>query len=145
MKKLIVKIAALFTIVLFATVSWGAESVTQSLQAGGQIQVLQMVWVTDSSGNLTATDTAYPIEGFLIMVETDPDSPTTLYDITLKDANGLDVMGGALGDRSATATEVTLPLMNGNYTMIPVYGTLSMDVTGAGNDESGTIRIYFVR
>ena len=145
MKKLLLGILiSLFMV----TASWGAESVDQSLQVGGEIQVLVMEWTTDSSGDLTATDTGYAIEGFLMLVETDPSgtaAPTADYDITLKDANGLDVMGGALSDRSATATEATMPLLNGNYTMLPIPSTLSMDVTSAGNSKSGVIRIYFVR
>jgi len=36
-------------------------------------------------------------------------------------------------------------LLNGNYTMLPVPGTLSLDVTGAGASKSGIVRIYFVR
>jgi len=144
MKKIMLGILMMFGLV---STAYGVESCIQSLQVGGEIQVLQMVFTTDSSGNFTATDSAYPIEGYLLLVETDPSAtaPTTLYDITLKDANGVDVMGGALSDRSATATEMTMPKLNGNYTMIPVPGVLTMDVTNAGNSKTGTIRIYFVR
>ena len=129
------------------TGAFAAESVTQSLQTGGEINVLVMSWTTDSSGDLTATDTGYPIEGYLMLVETDPSGTAvpTSYAVTLTDANGLDVMGGALAGRSTTATEMTLPLLNGNYTMLPVPGTLSLDVTGAGASKSGIVRIYFVR
>ena len=144
MKKLLMAVL----MVLFASVSYGAESCVQSLQTGGNVNVLQMAWTTDGSGNFTATDTGYPIDAYLMMVETDPDGtavPTAAYDITLKNANGVDVMGGALSNRSATATEITLPLLNGNYTMIPVVGPLTFDVTSAGNDKKGVVRIYFVR
>ena len=141
-------LAILMVLVVVSSSVYAAESVTQSLQAGGQIQVLQMVWVTDSSGNLTATATGYPVEGFLMAVETVPSAtaaPTTLYDVVLNNAQGLDMMGGALGDRSATAAEMTLPLLNGIYTMLPEPGLLTLDVTNAGNSKSGTVRIYFVR
>jgi len=144
MKKIMLGILMMFGLV---SAVYGAESCVQALQAGGEINVLQMTWTTDSSGNFTATDTAYPIEGYLMLVETDPSAtaPTAAYDIVLNNANGVDVMGGALGDRSATATEMTLPLLNGSYTMLPVPGVLTMDVTNAGNSKSGVIRIYFVR
>ena len=144
MKKLIMAILiSLFSI----SVAYGAESVAQSIQSGGEINVLVMEWTTDSSGDLTATDTGYAIEGYLMLVETDPDGTAvpTSYAVTLTDANGVDVMGGALSGRSTTATEMSLPLLNGNYTMLPIPGTLSMDVTGAGASKSGTVRIYFVR
>ena len=143
MKRIILTILFLFV----ASTAFGAESVTQSLQTGGEINVLVMSWTTDSSGDLTATDTGYPIEGYLMLVETDPSGTAvpTSYAVTLTDANGLDVMGGALAGRSTTATEMTLPLLNGNYTMLPIPGKLSMDVTGAGASKSGTVRIYFVR
>jgi len=145
MKKVFLAIAF---VLMTVSMGWCAESCVQALQAGGEINVLQMTWTTDSSGNFTATDTAYPIEGYLMLVETDPDgtaAPTAAYDITLKNTNGVDVMGGALSDRSATATEMTMPLLNGSYTMLPVPGVLTMDVTSAGNSKSGVIRIYFVR
>jgi len=132
---------------MMVSMGWAAESVNQSLQVGGEINVLVMEWTTDSSGDLTATDTGYPLEGFLMMVETDPSGTAipTSYAVTLTDANGADVMGGALAGRSTTATEMCLPLLNGNYTMLPVPGTLSLDVTGAGASKSGIVRIYFVR
>ena len=147
MKKL-VTFVLFFSLFMFTSVVHSAESVTQALQSGGEINVLQISWTTDASGNLTATDTAYPLEGYLMLVETDPDgsaAPTDNYDIVLNDANGLDVMGGALSDRDTANTEATMPKLNGSYTMIPVPGTLEMDVTNAGNSKSGVIRIYFVR
>jgi len=145
MKKFIIVI---FMMLLMATSGYCAESVTQSLQVGGEINVLVMNWTTDGSGDLTATDTGYPIEGYLMLVETDPSGtaiPSAAYTVTLTDANGVDVMGGALADRSTTTTEMTMPKLNGNYTIIPVVSTLEMDVTSAGNSKSGVIRIYFVR
>ena len=144
MKKLIM---AILISLFFISVAHGAESVTQSLQTGGEINVLVMEWTTDASGNLTATDTGYPIEGYLMLVETVPSATAvpTSYAVTLTNASSIDVMGGALAGRSTTATEMSLPLLNGNYTMLPVPGTLSMDVTGAGASKSGIVRIYFVR
>ena len=144
MKKLMLGILMMFGLV--STVQ-AVESVTQSLQVGGEINVLVMEWTTDSSGDLTATETGYAIEGYLMLVETDPSGTAvpTSYAVTLTDSNGVDVMGGALAGRSTTATEMSMPKLNGNYTMLPIPGKLTMDVTGAGASKSGVIRIYFVR
>ena len=79
-------------------------------------------------------------------METDPGAtaPTTLYDITLVNANGRDVMGGALADRSATVTEDTMPLKNGNYTVVHNDGLLTITVTAAGNSKTAEILIYYL-
>jgi hypothetical protein len=116
------------------------------MKSGDGIYVLSMAWTTDGSGNFTATDTAYNIDGYVLMVETDPDGtavPSADYDITLKTANGADVMGGALADRSATDAELALPIVSTTKTSVPVVGKLTFDVTGAGNDKKGVLNIYY--
>jgi len=129
------------------SVGYGAESCTQTLHGGGDYHVLQMVWVTDGSGNFTATATGASIDGMVILAETIPSAtvaPTNLYDITLVNSSGIDVFGGALTNRSATVAEQTMPLQNANYTGVPVMGPLTFDVTNAGNSKSGTLRIHYI-
>jgi len=145
MKKLL---AILLALGLLASPVIAAESITQSLQGGPTYMIMKMVWVTDGSGDLTATDTAYSIDGIVLLAETVPTasiSPAALYDITLTSPNGIDVFGGALGNRSATAAEHTMPLLNSNYSAVPVYGALELDVTNAGATKGGTIYIHFLK
>lgn len=144
MKKLV--LAIMFTLLAIGN-AWGAESCTQSLIGAGTYKIMQMVWVTDAAGNFTATDTGFDIDGIVLLAETIPSStvaPTNLYDIVLNNSSGIDVFGGALGNRSSTTAEQTMPLMNGNYTGVSVMGPLELDVTNAGNSKSGTIRIHYI-
>jgi len=141
------KILMAILLVLLATTSYAAEGCVQSMSGDGSYKVLQMAWTTDGSGNFTATDTGYDIDGIVILAETIPSTtaaPTNLYDIVLNNSSGIDVFGGSLSNRSSTTAEQTMPLLNGNYTGVTVMGPLTFDVTSAGNSKSGTLRIHFI-
>lgn len=144
MKKL--ALAIIFVLMAFNS-ALGAESCTQTLIGDGAYKIMQLVWVTDGSGNFTATDTGFDIDGMVILAETIPSAtaaPTNLYDITLNNSSGIDVFGGALNNRSSTTAQQTMPLMNGNYTGVSVMGKLTFDVTNAGNSKGGTLRIHYI-
>ena len=89
--------------------SWVAAMVgTVSLLARRYVgcTVYEVHWTSDASGN--ASDWL-DIQGVLDHAVTVPDSvaaPTTLYDITLKDRQGVDHLSALLANRSATAVEV---------------------------------------
>lgn len=117
MKKLIM-IAAVIT-ALIPVSSWAAGTVTQTLEKiqGTNLAVLTFSWTGDASdGTVPSTDTSAAISAAIkgmgiIEVRTTPGAtaPTALYDITLSNADGLDLMGGALANRSATLAEAVLP------------------------------------
>ena len=142
-------ILAIFMVSLMVSTGYGAESCVQTLKSKNGINVLSIAWVTDASGNFVARETAYPIDGWVVMVETDPSgtaAPTDDYDPALTStATGVDVMGGALADRDTANTELVMPLVNSEVVRMPVLGTLTFDVTNAGASKGGTLNIYFVR
>jgi hypothetical protein len=143
MKKLILTI--LMSLAL-ATAAYG--ECVQTMETRGEITVMQFAWTTTAVGSFTSTTSTYNGDGFLYMVETDPDgtaAPTDNYDITLTNANDVDVMGGALANRDTANTELTMPLLNANYVSIPVVGTLTLAITNAGNEKSGKVRAYFIK
>ncbi|KKN14825.1 hypothetical protein LCGC14_0992340 [marine sediment metagenome] len=86
------------------------------------------------------------INGWILRVQTDPGitAPDSDYDITIKDANGQDVMGGALADRSATLTESTRPLSKGNYEAVETYGLHTIAATNTGSSKTAEILIYYL-
>ena len=156
MKKLAL---GLIMVLLACGNAFGAESLTQSIFASGPYKVYQLVWVTDSSGNFTATELDQAIDGIVMLVEFIPSgtaAPTTLYDITLRaTTSGVDILGdtGAAGSEvfdgvganlSATIASKSQPLLNGNYGAIPVMGKLTIDVLSGGNDKGGTVRLHFL-
>jgi hypothetical protein len=144
---------------MMVSMGWSAESLTQSIQSsGGSYSVYNLVWVTGAAGGFTATELSQPIDGIVILVEFIPSTtaaPTTLYDVTLRNSSGIDVLGdtgaaagevfdGAGANLSATVANESMPLLNGNFGAVPVMGKLTVDVLSAGNDKGGTIRIHYL-
>ena len=155
MKKLFL---AFLMLAFMVPTAQAAEGLVQSMLASGPYKVYNLVWVTDGSGDFTATELNQPIDGIVLMFEAIPSgtaAPTASHDITLRNSSGIDVPGdtgvagseaedGALSNLSATIAKEVMPLLNGNYTSIPVMGKLTIDVLSAGNDASGTVRIHFL-
>ena len=155
MKKLI---AALLLSLFLSTAAFAAESLTQSIQSsGGSYNTYTLVWVS-ATNTFTATELSQPIDGIIMLVEFIPSAtaaPTTLYDVTLRNSNGIDVLGdtgaagaevydGAGANLSATVASETQPLLNGNYGAVPVMGKITVDILAPGNDKSGTIIIHYL-
>lgn len=120
-------------------------SVTQILSytANPTKMVLTFLWTGDASnGTVPSTDTSTvitaEISGMNITtIETIPGSgaaaPTNGYDITLINANGIDMAGGKLASRSSTLPEQIICRVNATdeiYITPPVTGVLTLVVTG---------------
>ena len=94
---------------------------------------------TKATWDDTAID--HRIDGEIVCVDTKPGETAlkNLSDLTLENAEGIDVMGDALADRSSTAAQRAYPhyLVNQVYYPVPapVEGTLT--VTMANNDVVG--------
>lgn len=79
-------------------------------------------------------------------------APTSGWDIEILETRSggtYDVMGGALVDRSSTATEKAVPLVSN---VGQVFGAFvecnepwSVSVANVGNSAEGTIELYFIR
>ena len=144
MKRILLSIGLLLSMVSMA---YGAGTLTQDYAEHGAMKVATLTWTTSATATFTATATSKSINGFVVMVETDPDGtavPTATYDLTLLNSGGVDIMGGTLAGRSTTTTEITMPLLNGNYTGIAVQGALTLTVSAAaGNSKTGVVKIFY--
>ena len=143
MKKLLVGILmSLF----MATPVIAAESYAVSIKSAGPFEVMSLAWTTDASGNFVARTTP-AINGYIIAFGTNPGSaaPTADYDPVLQNSDGVDVSGGALTDRHTSASELVMPLVNSEVVKMPVLGTLTFDITNAGNSKNGVLDVYFIR
>lgn len=127
---------ALVFVVASAGVAIAAGTITRTSSdtvEGQDVTIYTYTMTADSADGsypATATDA---INGWIIRVETNPGAtaPTTLYDITLTDQDGLDVMGGVLANRSATATEHVLapqPYVRGAVTITPTGNSVNSAV-----------------
>jgi hypothetical protein len=87
------------------------------------------------------------MKGFWIYtVQTDPGStgPTAAYDIVINDVHGMDIMGGALADRSATATENVFPKFNqSSASYAPLDGTTLVIAVSNNLVNSATSTLKF--
>lgn len=102
-----------------------------------------------TTGYFTPTAAGEDIEGYVFLVTVDPDSgvtPTANYDITLNDGQGIDIMGGELGDRSATVEEQAVPLIDAVFGSRYVASPLTVTITNNSVASAVIIiRIYYYR
>jgi hypothetical protein len=116
-----------------------------------EVSILTVSWVGGTVGEAgTVPATALPaFQGWVFQFITDPGAtaPTTLYDITLPDADGLDVAGATLMDRSATVTGRAMPLLaTSTYGPWWVDSVLTFTLTNNSVASStGTLKIYIKR
>lgn len=130
-KSLILIMAATF---LLAGHVFAAGSVTQKLDKypNANMRVLTFSWTGDAANGTvpsTATSTAITADiagWYVYAIETNPGTtaPTASYDIVINDAESLDIAGGMLANRSATATEKITPRLDSTYS---IFGGVLVD------------------
>lgn len=107
-------------------------------------------WVSDASGNATIPS-GFAVSGYITRVVIIPSgsaAPTTLYDLTMTDEDGVDVLAGRGANMSATATLSMCPgtPINDGTTasVVPVVvdSILTLNVANAGNAKAGTVVVY---
>jgi hypothetical protein len=107
-------------------------------------------WVSDGSGNATAAS-GLVVSGEIqrvVIVPSASAAPTALYDLTLTDADSIDVLAGQGADRAASGnTQVCpgVPLKDGTTTsVVPVVvdSILTLNVTNAGASKAGKVVVY---
>ena len=130
--------------------AWATDSaVTQSVTTHGSGEwVLTFTCTAHSAnGGYSSTASTHPIDGYVIMAVTDPGtvSPTASYDLTITDEDGEDIMGGALVNRSATATESAQPEIGGTAVISRrVNGLVTLAITGNSVNSAATeVKLYY--
>lgn len=113
---------------------------SSSVNAIGQITKHSIAWTSDAGGAVSG-NTISVQAGRLRQVKFIPDgttAPTDLYDVTLLDADGADVLVGNGANQSATVAAWYLPAN-------PIFidaGDLTPTIANAGNAKKGTIILY---
>jgi len=119
----------------------------QDHSQNGILHEIKLKWTAEADGSFIAVWTSWAVNGIVIGVKTNPGTPapTNLYDITLIDLDGIDIMGGALANRSSANTEFAAPLAGSDFWMIPVPGPLQLNiVNNIVNGAEGVVKIYYV-
>lgn len=149
-------------------------SITQTTQRyiGTDYRITAITWIADSTGAVAATTTPI-IRGLINQIVTRPDTsltpaiedssgryPTDNYDITLKNADSLDVANGQLANRDTENAEMVVPVVlyssvststtQGYTTTVPVqfpfFNNSALTVAVTNNsipDARGRIYIYW--
>ena len=123
------------------TVTTADQSVSDSGRFTGATRY-SLAWTSDAGGNVSG-HAATIKRGSLVLAKIVPatsiDAPTDRYDVTLVDADGVDVLGGLGADQAATA--------GAYYPLDPVLmfdasQTLDLVVANAGNVKKGTMHLW---
>lgn len=133
----------------------GTITQTYATIPNSNISVLTFTCTADAAAATfpdTATSDAITaaIKGLYITeVRTNPGTtaPTDDYDIVIKDADGIDLMGGSLLNRDTSNSEAAAPaIATGVYWQRPVDGALTISITGnAVNSAVVVVKVFLSR
>ena len=117
-------------------------------KAKGPLRRLVFAWTSHTDGTVAGFVSASVI-GKIAACLTIPGAggvaPTALYDVTILNNDGFDVLGGKGAYRSGTLAEQivsAVPMGNGAIASIgpvAVHGTLELRVANAGSGKQGTV------
>lgn len=119
-----------------------ATGVTVTEEIFSTMSKITFSWTSNASGAASGS-TTMDYSGVIYRVVFEPGSgatqPTNLYDITLTDDDGIDILDGAGGDLSNTTTEQ----LQGFIGVSAVANSkLTLAVSNAGNSKTGTVIVY---
>jgi hypothetical protein len=118
-----------------------AGTVTVTEENFSAVKKIKWSWTSDAAGAADQA-TSYAYTGALLRLVTEPgsgaDQPTDLYDVTVTDEDGYDVLAGAGANRSNASTEQVLATNLGAV----ANDKLTMHVTNAGDTKKGTVVVY---
>ena len=115
------------------------------------IRELSLAWTSHTDGAVSGIYTAKFSEGEILKVAFVPGSttPTDQYDVTVLDPNSIDILLGRGANRSNSATQIVVPILNDGQTT-PQYhgrnfaiGPLQLVVANAGSQKTGKVIITF--
>jgi hypothetical protein len=104
------------------------------------LKKVRWAWIS-TAGGAASLATTRPFSGVIERLVTIPDAvdaPTTLYDITVTDEDGADILMGAGANRSATVTEQVLASSLGCV----ANDLLTLNISAAGNAKKGVVVLY---
>lgn len=119
----------------------GTITITEETYGKNNLKLILYDWLSDASGDASATASTEAYNGVIEKVVCEPDgggtAPSDLYDVTVTDANSLDVLTGQGVDCPDAANLVItgglLPAVNDK---------LSLTVTNGGNAKGGKVYVY---
>lgn len=107
------------------------------------VVLISYAFTTDADGD--ASEATATVNGRINRIVTNPasgdDQPTTNWDLTILDEDGIDILGGSGADRdagNAAASEQAAPSVAG----LGVQSTLTFTVAHGGDTKKGVVNLY---
>lgn len=138
-------LASLLLLAQSATSAAGSATVTATSIGDGRVVRYTIAWVSDASGNVSGVTTALSgikygyLQQFKLIPDAGGTAPTALYDVTLVDANGVDLLAGAGANLSATVSTLT---MSAAPIFYDASAALDLGISNAGNAKGGTLVLW---
>lgn len=125
----------------------GSIAVTTT-QPTSRVTKYSVAWLSDASGDVSANTFAVGY-GTLVQVRFIPDSggtqPTDAYDMTITDANGVDILSGGGSNLSNATSTTAVPAVSTYFRRTLEAGNLTPVVAAAGNAKGGTVTLLIER
>jgi hypothetical protein len=135
-------VLAMVLVLVMATGVFAASSATITRQKiGSDIEVINIAWTAATNGSFTSE--IFGVAGCLFYAVTNPGAvaPTDNYDITISNADGIDLAATQLTDRDTANSEAvkitTIQCVNGDVTLAIANNSV--------NSATGVIRLFFGR
>lgn len=151
MKKILFMILALVLLSSAAAFAAGSCTETVTPYKDGDWMITLTCTADSSNGSFPAisiNNRGQTIDGYVYMVVTNPGTtaPTDDYDITITDADGIDIMGGTLLNRDTANSEEAIPKIGNVYGSRRVNGALTVNITNNSVNSAGiVIKIFGYR
>lgn len=119
-----------------------AGSITVTTSKIGVLTKYSIAWVSDAAGAVSGNP--FNVEnGEIVQVRYTPDGggtqPSDLYDVTMTDAQSIDVLGGTGANLGNAASTYHVPAVSTYFRRTLEAGALTPVVANAGNAKGGTI------
>lgn len=118
---------------------------TTTADKGAGVTKYTVAWVSTAGGAVSGNAVSLK-RGELIQVGYTPDGggtqPTDLYDVTMTDAGGADILGGTGANLSNATATVTVPAIGTYFRRWLEGGSYTPVVANAGNAKGGTIYLW---
>ncbi len=111
-----------------ASVAYGAKE--------HKAHTIKITWTSATDGSVVQS---FDIDGAIMRMVTNPGAtaPTDDYDITLVDADGVDLLAGEGANRDTSTSEQVFPTNN------PLHnGLVDFTIASAGGEKTGTCTLY---
>lgn len=118
----------------------GTVTVTPSSAGLSNLRKYAIAWTSTAGGAVSANTFTLPA-GVLVSIRFVPDSggtqPSNLYDVTLVDAAGADILGGT----GANLSNATASIQQWDPRFVYTGQPLDLVIANAGNAKAGTVEI----